>query len=84
MPPSGKRPLEKNDPKSTRADMSPDPPGLVYTQRTVVLFRLDGLQLPEGGAAGGQRPRFFQISVLYKKVLEKVILASFSFYVCLK
>ena len=81
-----KKAIGKNDPKSTRADMSHHPPGLVYTQRPVVLFRLDGLQLPEGGAAGGQRPRFFQSSFLYKKVLEKVkvILASFSFHVCLK
>ena len=73
-------------PKVLGQTCPPTPPGLVYTQRPVVLFRLDGLQLPEGGAAGGQRPRFFQSSFLYKKVLEKVkvILASFSFHVCLK
>ena len=83
MPSSGKGLWKKMTPKVLGQTCPPTPPGLVYTQRTVVLFRLDGLQLPEGGASG-QRPRFFQISVLYKKVLEKVILASFSFYVCLK
>ena len=61
-----KKAIGKMTPKVLGQTCPPTPPGLVYTQRTVVLFRLDGLQLPEGGASG-QRPRFLKYPSYIKR-----------------